>query len=270
MLIEERIVIMERELNTLKIWQQNVNKSRVCQHDILSSGKLAREGIDIVALQEPAINHFATMVTTNDWTVLYPSTHMQDPSKTRSVILIRSNISTDSWSQIDINSGDISAILIQGTWGKLAIYNAYIDCSHDKGIEDLGAATNAFEENSRRTPEQQAHTIWLGDFNRHHPHWDNASDNRLFTHEALKKSGEAYRSGSKRRSRPCAAAAKSNAQAQCNEEMVKAGSCVPLGSFPGRPHLLRHPPSHARHLHRSSPNPHNPQHGSSTHTNQDR
>ena len=31
------------------------------------------------------------------------------------------------------------------------------------------------------------HTIWLGDFNRHHPYWDNTSDNRLFTKAALNK-----------------------------------------------------------------------------------
>jgi hypothetical protein len=29
--------------------------------------------------------------------------------------------------------------------------------------------------------------MWLGDFNRHHPHWDNITDNRLFTHAAIKK-----------------------------------------------------------------------------------
>jgi ribonuclease HI len=30
-----------------------------------------------------------------------------------------------------------------------------------------------------------AHTIWLGDFNRHHPHWDNPEDTRLFTRDAV-------------------------------------------------------------------------------------
>ena len=29
------------------------------------------------------------------------------------------------------------------------------------------------------------YVIWLGDFNRHHPYWDNPSDTRLFTNEAL-------------------------------------------------------------------------------------
>jgi len=30
-----------------------------------------------------------------------------------------------------------------------------------------------------------AHNIWVGDFNRHHPHWDDRNDERLFTSEAL-------------------------------------------------------------------------------------
>ena len=29
------------------------------------------------------------------------------------------------------------------------------------------------------------HNLWVGDFNRHHPHWDNPSDTRLFMREAL-------------------------------------------------------------------------------------
>ena len=29
-----------------------------------------------------------------------------------------------------------------------------------------------------------AHVLWLGDFNRHHPYWDDPRDDRLFTNEA--------------------------------------------------------------------------------------
>ena len=44
--------------NNIVIWQQNINKSRTCQHDLISSGKLIEKGIDIVAFQEPSINTF--------------------------------------------------------------------------------------------------------------------------------------------------------------------------------------------------------------------
>jgi len=30
------------------------------------------------------------------------------------------------------------------------------------------------------------HNLWIGDFNRHHPHWDDLGNTRLFTKEALK------------------------------------------------------------------------------------
>ena len=31
-----------------------------------------------------------------------------------------------------------------------------------------------------------AHMIWLGDFNRHHPHWDKHNNTQLFTKDAIK------------------------------------------------------------------------------------
>lgn len=174
-----------RPLKTLKIWQQNINKSQACQHDLISSGRLAREGIDIVALQEPAINHFGGTVTAREWTVLYPPMHGSNPTKTCSIILICTDILTDSWSQIDIHDGDISAILIRGSWGRIAIFNAYIDCMHDRGIEELARATRAYEDENNRAPGTPAHMLWIGDFNRHHPHWDRPTDNRLFTPDTL-------------------------------------------------------------------------------------
>jgi endonuclease/exonuclease/phosphatase family metal-dependent hydrolase len=174
-------------LNNLQIWQQNVNNSHICQHDLISSGKLARESIDIAALQEPAINTFGNTVTSKEWTAIYPSTHTSNPAKTRSALLIRSNIVTDDWSQIDINSSDITAILLRGSWGTLALFNAYIDCDHDQAIEELAKATRKYETEMRGKPQETIHTIWVGDFNRHHPHWDNPTDIRLFTHEALRK-----------------------------------------------------------------------------------
>ena len=121
----------DREMNLLKIWQQNVNKSGTCQHDLLSSARLVKEGIDIIALQEPAINHYGATISARDWTAVYPTTHTADPHRTRSILLIRANILTNNWKQIDINSGDITAIRIKGEGGALTLYNIYNDCEHD-------------------------------------------------------------------------------------------------------------------------------------------
>ena len=94
----------------LKIWQHNVNKSHACQHNLISSSKLTRWEIDIVALQEPAINGFRQTVASKDWKSIYPSGHASNPKKTRSVILLRDNLLMDGWEQIDFPLGDVTAV----------------------------------------------------------------------------------------------------------------------------------------------------------------
>ena len=173
--------------NTLKIWQQNVNKSKICQHDLISNARLVRENIDIIALQEPAINHLGGTITTKDWTVIYPTTHTAEPQRTRSITLIRSKIITDSWKQLDINTGDVTAIRITGNWGALTLLNIYNDCEHDQTLAELAKAHKLYERETRNGPPEQNHLIWLGDFNRHHPHWDAPADTRLFTQQAVDK-----------------------------------------------------------------------------------
>jgi len=36
-----------------------------------------------------------------------------------------------------------------------------------------------------RVETEEAHIIWLRDFNRHHPYWDSPEDIRLFTTDAM-------------------------------------------------------------------------------------
>jgi ribonuclease HI/endonuclease/exonuclease/phosphatase family metal-dependent hydrolase len=176
-----------RDKRTVKIWQQNVNKSHVCQHDLISSARLVRENFDIIALQEPSINQFGNSITSKDWFALYPTNHAAKPQETRSLILIRTDILTNNWKQIDADTGDITAIRIDSNWGALLIFNVYNDCDHDQNVEILANVSRQAEEAVRGIPREQIHTMWLGDFNRHHPHWDAPSDNRLFTASALDK-----------------------------------------------------------------------------------
>ena len=169
-----------RNPNTISIWQQNVNRSSTCQHALISSAALARRGIDIVALQEPPINNFGTTTITREWTAVYPSTHNTEPTKTRSLLLLRSNILTDRWKQVDFPSGDVTVITIRGDWGDLTIYNIYNDCEENTTIHQLEAFAHA-----RSTSELTQPMLWLGDFNRHHLHWDDPADTRLFTRSAI-------------------------------------------------------------------------------------
>lgn len=171
--------------NTLTIWQQNVNKSRTCQHDLISSALLARKGIDIVALQEPAINNFGMSIASRDWTPIYPTTHSAEPHKTHSLCLIQNNILTEHWKQVDFPSGDVTVIHITGQWGEMYIFNIYNDCETNDTIHQLEVFTHAQVNSTTPTGANDRSVLWLGDFNRHHPHWDDPSDTRLFTRSAL-------------------------------------------------------------------------------------
>jgi endonuclease/exonuclease/phosphatase family metal-dependent hydrolase len=186
--LDNQTHITTRENKFITIWQQNVNKSRICQHDLISSARLTEIKADIVALQELAISDLVVTIATRDWRVIYPSTHAKDPSKTRSVILIRANILTDYWSQVDIDSGDVTIIRLKGAWGTLTLLNIYNDCEHDDTIELLRDFQRGQDENDQCQVHKDAHTVWLGDFNRHHLHWDKVTNDRLFTRTAIKKS----------------------------------------------------------------------------------
>jgi hypothetical protein len=177
-----------RRTNTITIWQQNVNRSRTCQHNLISSAALAKRGIDFVAIQEPPINNFGMTIASRDWTPVYPTTHNAEPSKTRSLILVRSNILTEHWKQIDFPSGDVTIICISGTWGETTLYNIYNDCDNNDTIHQLEEFMQAQINLPRRNINNQSTraTIWLGDFNRHHPHWDDPNDTRLFTQAAIR------------------------------------------------------------------------------------
>jgi ribonuclease HI len=74
-------------------------------------------------------------------------------------------------------------VQLTGVWGKLNIFNIYNDCDHDNTIRALSKFRRDQTDLLEKTTQGSAHTIWLGDFNRHHPHWDNHNDTRLFTRD---------------------------------------------------------------------------------------
>ena len=168
------------------IWQQNVNKSSTCQHDLISSSKLIEENISLIALQEPAINFLGKTIASRDWIAIYPTNHNANPAKSRSSILLRASICTDNWTQIDFPSSDITAVQLTGAWGKLSIFNIYNDCDYNNTITALSKFHHEHANLLERTTVGSAHVLWLGDFNRHHPHWDNLNDTRLFTKDTIK------------------------------------------------------------------------------------
>ena len=167
------------------VWQQNVNKSRTCQHGIVSSNELVRLGVSIIALQEPTIDANGYTLASKDWIPIYPTPHGKTDGSTRAVTLIRASINSDTWKQLDFPSCDVVVIQINGEWGKLTVINVYNDCHNDRTIQLLNSFHSRNQEEIAQTANGAAHLLWVGDFNRHHPYWDNLADNRLFTNDAI-------------------------------------------------------------------------------------
>jgi hypothetical protein len=103
-----------------------------------------------------------------------------------SIILLRALLCTDNWLQIDFPSSDITVLQLTGTWGTLNIFNIYNDCDHNSTITVLSRFQCEHANTLERMAQGFTHTIWLGDFNRHHPHWDNPNDTCLFTNKAIR------------------------------------------------------------------------------------
>src|ERR1700761_3115918 len=162
------------EHKALAIWQQNLNKSPTCQHTLISSGRLAKHNIDIIALQEPAINFLNKTIASRGWIPLYPTTHDKNPEKTRTVTLIRGDGLTESWEQLDFPSGDVTVLRIKEPWGTMTLFNIYNDCEHNATLEALTVYHRQHAQSILGTEgtQQEHHLLWLGDFNRHHPYWD--------------------------------------------------------------------------------------------------
>lgn len=139
--------------------------------------------MDILALQEPwknAVNFYST--ATPGWTSVYPSTHAVRPAETRSLLLIASAISTNCWSEIQVDSPDITAVNFTTERGNIWIFNVYLDGDSDEALGPLKSAIRQLKsENPSGTPQM----IWAGDFNRHHPAWDAPENHHLFSRRNL-------------------------------------------------------------------------------------
>jgi Endonuclease-reverse transcriptase len=78
---------------------------------------------------------------------------------------------------------DITAIEIMGNFGMLRIINIYNDCENNNVLTHLSVYMRDREK--QQHVAGPLHTMWIGDFNRHHPLWDEARNTHLFTRENL-------------------------------------------------------------------------------------
>jgi len=78
---------------------------------------------------------------------------------------------------------DITAICIKSGNHQISIFNVYNDCNNDKSLVALNSYLR--KHALQLTGSDNNHIIWVGDFNRHHPLWDNETQTRLFTPRAI-------------------------------------------------------------------------------------
>ena len=169
------------QLHNIRIWQQNLNTSHIAQLTLTNT--LLPSDWDLIALQEPAINKIGNTRANAHWRVVYPTTKYTDGARSRAVTLINSNISTNAWRQIDFPSADVVIVQLSTSQGLCTIFNIYNDCKHDNTISAIEQFM--LEHVASVRPNPQDHMVWLGDFNRHHPLWDESSNSHLFTSLAL-------------------------------------------------------------------------------------
>ncbi|KAI0310897.1 Endonuclease/exonuclease/phosphatase, partial [Amylostereum chailletii] len=119
--------------STLKIWQQNVNRSNITQQAMLETA--SEEEADIICIQEPYIDFKSQSRANAHWFTVYPP--QANPAKQtvpRALTLVHSRLHTDSWSIIPLPSQDITAVQITHEQGEIVIINVYNDCKHDKSL----------------------------------------------------------------------------------------------------------------------------------------
>jgi hypothetical protein len=91
---------------------------------------------NIAVTLEAFINFLGNAQATPHWITVYPKGHVDKPKETRALILInRLSISTNAWTQLDINSPDVVGVQITGTQGIVRLINIYNDCEKDDAME---------------------------------------------------------------------------------------------------------------------------------------
>ena len=164
----------------LRIWQQNVHKSKTAQAYVLNTAN--PNDWDVLALQEPWIDSFGNSRGTQYWRVIYPANYyLEGRAHIRSIILINTNLSTDCYTILPLIHSDITAVRFRGNNGFLSLFNIYNEITNNDTLTYLDAYLDRNAHLVR--PSRQDSVVWLGDFNRHHPIWEEDANERLFESE---------------------------------------------------------------------------------------
>ena len=180
-----RLPLMSNEdLNApiqLRIRQANLNDSDPAQLSLINTN--IHEHYDIILLQEPYENTSNKVPASSKWRVVYPTDFHISKDKLRVVTLVNANLSTNYWHQIDIpDTNDLVAIQFSGPYGSTTIINIYNNRNHSDTLTIADIALSRITLTPLPNPLIHNHyIIWAGDFNHHHPRWDEERNGQLFT-----------------------------------------------------------------------------------------
>lgn len=95
----------------------------------------------------------------------------------------------DDWEGLVTALQDVVGVALRHSEGKVTIYNIYNDCNNTAALQALTGAIQT-TGNDRDESGIRSSMIWLGNFNSHHPMWDNEANNHLFTQAGLNRTQE--------------------------------------------------------------------------------
>ncbi|KAF5318094.1 hypothetical protein D9619_012016 [Psilocybe cf. subviscida] len=121
--------------------------------------------------------------TNPHYLTVYPPTNTTNHKATRSVILVSRNLDSNAHTNININWPDVTAVQLSGDFGTIRIINIYNNCENNNSL--TAVAKYLREPRARHCERLPLSYIWLGDFNRHHPSWDEERNHHMFTESAL-------------------------------------------------------------------------------------
>ncbi|RPD56722.1 hypothetical protein L227DRAFT_508062, partial [Lentinus tigrinus ALCF2SS1-6] len=124
---------MQDTISTLRIWQQNLNKSLDAQSYLINTA--LDDSYDIIALQEPYLDWNKLTRAHSRWVVLYPGGHHDTQERSRAVMLVSAKLSTKAWYQVTSKSPDMTVVSLKTADGaRIHLFNLYIDGNHDRTL----------------------------------------------------------------------------------------------------------------------------------------
>ncbi|QRW06349.1 Reverse transcriptase from transposon X-element protein [Ceratobasidium sp. AG-Ba] len=162
--------------DNLVIWQLNANKSPHAHPNFIQNTAVLLG--TILAIQELYLDYRNYSRVPTGWSSIYPTTHnTPNAPRSRSLLAINPSVSSNSWEQLECLCPNITAVRMITQAGPIIVINVYNPCDSNTSLPHVEGLLK------KRHPDDLV--ILLGDFNRHHPLWDEDRNAHLFTRANL-------------------------------------------------------------------------------------